>query len=153
MNSLGLEYTNYQIFQERGVYEYIEDLYEVIRRKTPPSQKTNRQLFTGTCLPSGSCYRAQQLVISHLSFCLHACMYIKWADPAQVAQFTHHAQHQSHWYRKSTSKGKKKTLVASSTAFTWCLSLLTELSTLSESRNTPILCGKLCIYCWLQLQR
>ena len=98
----------------------------MIRRlKTRASQKADRQLCTGICRPSGSCYSAQQLLASSFSF--YQRMYICTLSNSQVSEAPHVAQFPfvhdvSRAITSEPSKSKKKTLVANSTAF--CLTIL-----------------------------
>jgi len=57
-------------------------------------RKTNRQLCTGICRPSGSCHSAQQLLASSLSFYLR--MHICTLSKSQVSEAVHVANFRSY---------------------------------------------------------
>ena len=92
-----LECMNY--FKKRGVFEQIEDLYEVIRRIMGARKLIDSFVQV---LPSGSYYSVQQLVVGNLSFFLymHICMpsELKVTEAPQVAQLVICTRCQSHIY-------------------------------------------------------
>ena len=95
--------------------EKIEELYEVIGRKTRASPKADRQLCTGIYRHSGSCHSAIATITTSLSLYPHT--YTCMVSEPQVSDAPHVAQLSFRTCTSQPSKSKKQTLEAKSRAF------------------------------------